>query len=588
MTILDLLRRRMRPSLRAASPASVRHQYGATVHATPERAARETARRPTEGQRKAGNYRKGRFRWRGLVVSIENPRGSIRSGKDRDGKPWAVRMQSHYGYFGGHPKGADGDQVDVFVGPDLDSPVVHVVDQVDPQTGRFDEHKVMAGYRDHGSAARAYQANYATGWRGLGGITAVSIDQFKRWLREGDRSKPFSVTSRRQLYSAATTVRNKGPGVRHAPKGGASVGGQHFRGGEFIPGEVLARATPAERKALDARSGADEGQGKGESHGPAPARGREFPRLAQHPTTGPSKPAVPAKAKQKIKAVQVGELVPARREGKGKEARIVLADGSPAPPHVKAAMIPPDWTDVTVATDPASEVIAKARDKAGRIKTVYRDDFHMKTAAAKFSRIREMMAKAPAIHDQNQANRSNPALRDAADCTWLIEEQATRPGSDSDTGARVKAYGATTLRGEHVVQAEDGVRLQFIGKEGVAHDHLIRNPELAEMLIDRKRTAGERGGKLFDTDEKRLNKYISTLDGGSFTAKDFRTLKATRLATGAIREIGECCATAKEYKAKVKEVAQRVSHVLGNKPAQALESYIDPTVFSVWKEGTGG
>ena len=155
----------------------------------------------------------------------------------------------------------------------------------------------------------------------------------------------------------------------------------------------------------------------------------------------------------------------------------------------------------------------------------------MRNAAVKFARVSEGLRKANALWQQNQDNRKDPALREQADCTWLMMEQATRPGSDSDTKAKVKAFGATTLLGEHVVKAPDGVRLQFVGKEGVHHDHLIRNPELAKMLLQRKATAGERGGKLFNTNYNQVVDYARKLNGG---------IHAEGLADDQGEQIGHC------------------------------------------------
>ena len=278
-----------------------------------------------------------------------------------------------------------------------------------------------------------------------------------------------------------------------------------------------------------------------------------------------------------------GEMSGAKRVGKGKESKVVLADGSDAPPHIKPSMVPPNWTDVKVGLDPSADVLVTGRDKAGRPKTVYADSFHARNAAVKFDRTQEMLKKAKALHEQNQNNRKDPKLREHADCTWLMMEQATRPGSDQDTKAKVKAFGATTLLGEHVVEAPDGVRLQFVGKEGVHHDHLIRNPELAAMLLDRKRTAEKRGGKLFNTDYDKVREYARQLDGGRFSPKDFRTKRANELAIAEISKHPEPPKSDKEYKARVNAVAKAVSQVLGNKPAQCLESYLDPIIFSGWK-----
>ena len=302
----------------------------------------------------------------------------------------------------------------------------------------------------------------------------------------------------------------------------------------------------------------------------------------------PKKPAVKKPAKEpkekqprKTKATR-SEMLPAKRIGVGKDAKVILEEtGAEAGNHIKPSMIPPDWTDVKISDSPTADVLVTARDNKGRLKTVYSANFTMKQAAKKFARVTEMISKEEEIRDQNQANRDKPATREEADCLWLIQEQATRPGSDTDTKAKVKAYGATTLKAEHVVEGPDGsVRLQFIGKEGVAHDHLIRNPELAKMLLARKKQPADETGRLFGTDSNKLQKYTKTLDGGLFTPKDFRTLKATTLAIKLVRKL-QRPKDMKEFKLRVKEVAEKVSHVLGNKPKQAIESYISPEIWSV-------
>src|SRR5690606_24983853 len=133
-----------------------------------------THRTPTELQREAGNYRKGVFAWRGLEIAIETPRGAVRSGVSRDGKRWAVRMPCHYGYFRRTVSDADGDAVDVMVGPHLDSEWVCVVDQRKPGGDRFDEHKVVVGCRNIHEAKSLYLGCYSAGWRGLKAITAMT------------------------------------------------------------------------------------------------------------------------------------------------------------------------------------------------------------------------------------------------------------------------------------------------------------------------------------------------------------------------------------------------------------------------------
>ena len=148
---------------------------------------------PTQAQKKAGNYKVGRIKVSGLDISVENPAGSERAGVDPDGKTWRNTLSHHYGYIR-KSEGADGDHVDVFVNPGTPEDyegTVFVVDQADPKTGRFDEHKVMMGFPSAKAAQEAYQANYAKDWKGLRAVQPMSMAQFKAWVSDpANTSKP--------------------------------------------------------------------------------------------------------------------------------------------------------------------------------------------------------------------------------------------------------------------------------------------------------------------------------------------------------------------------------------------------------------
>lgn len=146
---------------------------------------------PSEAQKEAGNYKKGHIKINGFDVTIEQPAGSVRSGKDANGKEWSVTMNNTYGYIRG-TESVDGDHIDVFLGPDMNSDMVYVVDQVNTD-GSFDEHKVMMGFSSLEDARSAYLSNYEDGWQGLGNITGVALDEFKKWIDSSKRkTKPFS------------------------------------------------------------------------------------------------------------------------------------------------------------------------------------------------------------------------------------------------------------------------------------------------------------------------------------------------------------------------------------------------------------
>ena len=158
-------------------------------------AIEETETNPSDAQKESGNYKKGHIKFGGYDYTIENPKGSTRSGKDADGKEWKVTMHDTYGYIRGK-FGKDGDHLDMFINDkaDLDNwnGDVFVVDQVNPD-GSFDEHKVMYGYDSMDDAKKAYLANYSEGWQGLGNITGASKAEFDKWLDTSNRKlKPFA------------------------------------------------------------------------------------------------------------------------------------------------------------------------------------------------------------------------------------------------------------------------------------------------------------------------------------------------------------------------------------------------------------
>lgn len=149
---------------------------------------------PTEAQKEAGNYRKGHIKVDGMDVTIEQPKGSVRRGKDAYGKEWESKMHNTYGYIRG-TESVDGDHIDIFLSDTPETGNVFVIDQVN-KDGSFDEHKVMYGFSDMESAKKAYLSNYEDGWQGLGNITEVSKEEFKKWIDSSKRkTKPFAEYS---------------------------------------------------------------------------------------------------------------------------------------------------------------------------------------------------------------------------------------------------------------------------------------------------------------------------------------------------------------------------------------------------------
>lgn len=153
--------------------------------------APDAAENPTEGQKRVGNYRKVHLNLDGFRISIENPKGSYRSGMSPDGTKWRNMLACDYGDIRG-TESVDGDPVDIYLSDHHEKGAVFVIDQVDPKTGKFDEHKVMYGFDSIEDAKKTYLACYQKGWKGLGWITPVSKAEFRKWIDSSTRkTKPF-------------------------------------------------------------------------------------------------------------------------------------------------------------------------------------------------------------------------------------------------------------------------------------------------------------------------------------------------------------------------------------------------------------
>lgn len=206
-------------------------------------------REPTPAEIEAGNYAKGHPTIGGVKISIENPVGSKRSGKDANGKSWEVQMSAHYGYMRG-TVGADGDHIDVFVKPgtpeDFDG-MAFVIPQRKPD-GSFDEHKVMIGYASIEEAKKAYKAHYAKGWKGYRPAMPVPMSELAQMVKSGKLKKPNQrprtneTTPGKATSSPTGTTPSNTDGSSNAPGGST-------------PGSTDRNSAPGDGAAGDQRDG---------------------------------------------------------------------------------------------------------------------------------------------------------------------------------------------------------------------------------------------------------------------------------------------------------------------------------------------
>ncbi len=196
---------------------------------------------PTDAQIEAGNYRKRAIKFHGLDISVENEKGSKRSGTDHTGKRWECTVPAAYGYIR-RTNGADGEHVDCYVGPHQNSHVVFVVNQKHPHNGKFDEHKCFLGFRDEKEARKTYEAGFSdgSGPKRIASMTTMSFGAFKDWLKNGKTQMPLEHRQTRASGGEVTSEKvHIGP--IHSPVAGRTDHlPMHVPSGSYvIPADII-------------------------------------------------------------------------------------------------------------------------------------------------------------------------------------------------------------------------------------------------------------------------------------------------------------------------------------------------------------
>lgn len=253
------------------------------------------------------------------------------------------------------------------------------------------------------------------------------------------------------------------------------------------------------------------------------------------------------------------------------------------PEDRKALKIPPAWMDVQVAVDAGARLVATGRDAKGRTQRLYSAEHTEQALVQKFLRQREFNTALPDLIDRIERDL-NGRQREEASVLRLIALTGFRVGGSAETLAKVKAYGASTLRPEHVKIEGDTVHFDFTGKLGVRQEHSVTDALLARDL-ERRITSGR--DVLFNTNDTRVRNYLHSISGRkAFKVHDFRTWNATEVARRAIENI-EPPTTAEEYWTRRDEVGDIAARKIGDTRLIALETYVDPLVFEDWRIGAG-
>jgi DNA topoisomerase I len=288
-----------------------------------------------------------------------------------------------------------------------------------------------------------------------------------------------------------------------------------------------------------------------------------------------------------------------RRSGSG--FRYLDTTGGPlrdpeAIERIKALVIPPAWQDVWISPDPRGHIQAVGVDAAGRKQYLYHDTWRIQRDEAKFDHAREVAAGLPDLRERlchDLTSRGLSRSRVLAAIVRMLDLGFFRIGSDQYAQrAEDPSYGLSTLRPDHVCSRSGRLRVEFTGKHGVEQTCPIEDGEVAQVLQDLKRRRRHET-RLFAYYENRrwhevhadeVNDYLREISGAQMTAKDFRTWHGTVKAAAELAEAGPQptkTARKKAVTAAVKEVAE----LLGNTPAVARASYVDPRVVEKFEKG---
>jgi DNA topoisomerase IB len=268
--------------------------------------------------------------------------------------------------------------------------------------------------------------------------------------------------------------------------------------------------------------------------------------------------------------------------------------------RIRALVIPPAWQDVWISPDECGHIQATGQDAAGRKQYIYHPVWRRTRDKAKFDHALKLAARLPAVRDRLcrdlTGGRGLTEARVLAAVVRLLDLGEFRIGTDEYARRdEDPSYGLSTLRPEHVRTRGGLVVLEFTGKSGVEHSTPVADAEVATVLKDlkRRRRGEERLFAYWDPSAKAwrrvtaelINTYLREVSGEDMTAKDFRTWQGTVKAARELAAAGPQ-RTQKGRQKVVAHAMKEVADLLGNTPAVARVSYVDPRVVDLYNDGT--
>jgi DNA topoisomerase IB len=264
--------------------------------------------------------------------------------------------------------------------------------------------------------------------------------------------------------------------------------------------------------------------------------------------------------------------------------------------RVRGLVIPPAWEDVWICPWPNGHLQAVGTDDAGRRQYLYHPDWRTQRDAAKHVRVLQLgrvlsKARERVLTDLGTSGMSREHA--CATAVRLLDLGYFRIGNDVYAD-QYGSFGLTTLQRRHVRKRGESLVFRFVGKSGIEHEVTIDDPETVRALetmrkrrapADARLLAWRERGRWHDLDATHVNEYVRDATGMETTAKDFRTWHATVIAAAALAGSEEPGTSRASRKRAVAAAMREVAEFLGNSPALARSSYVDPRVVDAYEEG---
>lgn len=263
--------------------------------------------------------------------------------------------------------------------------------------------------------------------------------------------------------------------------------------------------------------------------------------------------------------------------------------------RVKELVIPPAWTDVWICPLPNGHLQAVGTDAAGRRQYLYHPDWRIRRDLEKFEHMEDFARRLIKHRSTVRRDLSGDQLDRTRVCAavfGLLDLGMFRVGSDryaEDNGS----HGLTTLEKSHVQQAPRGIDFDYPSKSGQTVQVTVRDQRVVDVLLAlrRRRSGGDRliafkeDGRWRDVDADDVNQYIKNSLEGDYSAKDFRTWRANVIAANHLASVADQVTTQTARKRAVSDTMKQVSAHLGNTPAIAKSSYVDPRIVDLFEGG---